>query len=59
MTITDEDGCLEALRAAGVTATRDISPGVIVTLDKPVRVFAGDKIVVDKPGQWHVEKLNA
>lgn len=57
--IEDSDGCLAALREAGVTATRDVSPGVIVTLDKPVRVFAGDKIVVDAPGQWHVEKLNA
>lgn len=57
--IEDSDGCLAALREVGVTATRDISPGVIVTLDKPVRVFAGDTIVIDGPGQWHVEKLNA
>lgn len=59
ITITDESGCLEALRAVGVTATKDISPGVVVTLDKPERVFAGDKIVFDAPGRWHVEKLSA
>ena len=41
------------------TATRDVSPGVIVTLDHPVRVFDGDKITVDRPGHWVVEKFSA
>jgi hypothetical protein len=57
--IEDSDGILEKLREVGVTATRDPSPGVIVTLDHPFRVFAGDKVIVDKPGHWRVEKLNA
>jgi hypothetical protein len=54
--VDDSDGGMLALREFGVTATRDLSPGVVVTLDKVHRVFAGDRIVRRAPGQFEIVK---
>lgn len=54
--VTDDPACFEALRDFGLTVTQDVNPGLVLTFDKPERVFVGDRVVRDAPGKFHVEK---
>lgn len=59
ITVVDSDEGLEALRNFGLTVTRDTNPGVIITLDLPIRVFGGAVVTKLKPGKYSITPHDA